>query len=247
MRMARIVAESPATAARRQQEAKEEITRTIHREEEMSREAYWVAALMERKRERRIAALKAAQDTKISQEKEMSRETETRGSPMTLDQMETYKDSQYRRGQRIDMLVAQEFDYKKIADETPMSPEVLKGLQMSVQLTVDQQLQQKLAERRTEREVTRRLALVDSYGEDVYPVGTIISFEKKFDGAPETFTYAVIKGTDTKWFTTGHNHVYGSTLTWDALVEFLVASNPVTSVVIKPEGGATLPAPAVTK
>lgn len=110
--------------------------------------------------------------------------------------------------------------------------------------TVDAEIKRKLQERRNEREVTARLALVDAYGEDTYPVGTVITFEKKFTGVKKTYTYAAIKGDEDKWFSTGHDCVQGATFTWDSLIEFLVTGPfPVKSFVLKAEGGTTVPVP----
>lgn len=109
--------------------------------------------------------------------------------------------------------------------------------------TVDAQLAKKLQERRDEREVTARLALVDAYGEDVYPNGTVITFEKVHTGGGISYTYAVLKATD-KWYATGS---YGSAAihTWDSLVEFLVSgSKPVKTFIVKAEGGVQVPATA---
>lgn len=111
------------------------------------------------------------------------------------------------------------------------------------QSTVDQQIKAKLEERRVEREVTARLALVDGFGEDTYDNGTVITFEKKFTGVKDVYTYAAIKRDD-KWFSTGHDCVSGTTFTWDTLVEFLVTGPfPVASVIIKAAGGTVFPAP----
>lgn len=109
--------------------------------------------------------------------------------------------------------------------------------------TVDAQLKQKLQERRDEREVTARLALVDAYGEDVYPAGTVITFVKKFDRIKDVpYTYAAIKGAGDKWFSTGHDCVQGTTFTWDTLIEFLVTGPfPVKTFIVKAEGGVQVP------
>lgn len=110
---------------------------------------------------------------------------------------------------------------------------------------VDQKIKQEMEKRRVEREVARRLDLVDSYGVDNYDPGTVITFEKKFPSSTKVYTYAVIKATEgDKWFSTGHDCVAGTTLTWDGLVELLVTGEfPVTSVVVKGAGGTQLPAP----
>lgn len=112
--------------------------------------------------------------------------------------------------------------------------------------TVDAQLKQKLQERRDEREVTARLALVDAYGEDVYPVGTVITFDKVYGtiGSGKTYSYAVLKATDGDWYTTGSANNAGR-YNWDTLIEFLVSGpKPVKTFIVKAEGGTEVPATA---
>jgi hypothetical protein len=121
----------------------------------------------------------------------------------------------------------------------------------------DVQVKRVLEERRVEREVQRRLALVDGFGEDVYPEGTVITYKKKYVTTKDKdYTYAVIKNPNGKWYSTGHDHVYGVTFTWDELVEHWVTGpTPVEVVYIKPEGATALPSdnepastePVVTK
>jgi hypothetical protein len=108
--------------------------------------------------------------------------------------------------------------------------------------TVDAQLKQKLQERRDEREVAARLALVDAYGEDVYPVGTVITFDKAHGS--KSYPYAALKAevaTNEQWYTTGAANS-AAIHTWDTLVEFLVSGpKPVKSFILKAEGGTTVP------
>ena len=107
--------------------------------------------------------------------------------------------------------------------------------------TVDAQLKQKLQERRDEREVAARLALVDAYGEDHYPVGTVITFEKAHDKSGLLYPYVALRSGNEIWHLTG---TYGQAAmhNWDSLVEFLVSGpKPVKSFILKAEGGTTVP------
>ena len=108
--------------------------------------------------------------------------------------------------------------------------------------TVDAQLKQKLQERRDEREVAARLALVDAYGEDVYPVGTVITFEKVHNvSRNHPYSYAALKTEDERWYTTGAAN-NAAIHTWDSLVEFLVSGpKPVKNFILKAEGGTEVP------
>lgn len=109
--------------------------------------------------------------------------------------------------------------------------------------TVDAQLKQKLQERRDEREVTARLALVDAYGEDVYPDGTVITFDKLHAEHGQVYSYAVLKAAG-KWYTTG-SYSHAAIHNWDTLVEFLVSGpKPVKTFIVKAEGGVEVPATA---
>lgn len=88
-----------------------------------------------------------------------------------------------------------------------------KAVDEAVKFTLDEQRAGKLLE--------EKLALVEAYGADTLPNGTIMKFDKLFDKNGTVYSYVVLKANN-KWYCTGS--VMGfSRGSWDELVLALVS------------------------
>lgn len=93
--------------------------------------------------------------------------------------------------------------------------------------SADRIVREELHSRRVQALVEAKQTAVEALGDDVYDVGTIISFTKRFGS--KTYTYAAVKGSDKKWHTTSTRE--GVFNDWFALVEWLVSGEyPVTEI-----------------
>ena len=78
------------------------------------------------------------------------------------------------------------------------------------------------------RTAFEKLATVDAYGEDVWEVGTIVTFNKQFAAGGATYTYVAIKATP-GWYATGND---ARPKTWDELVALFTVRGPAPEVLV---------------
>ena len=89
---------------------------------------------------------------------------------------------------------------------------------------VDVRVRQVLLARQVELEVEKRLALIESYGDDNYSENSVIRFQKTFVKGGTKYTYAAIKAGGL-WYTTGPKSPKG--YTWNEFTAWLAATEPV--------------------
>ena len=111
-------------------------------------------------------------------------------------------------------------------------------------VTVDQQVAAEIEKRRKAAELEQKLALVDTYGEDTLPDGSILSFDKQYKAGETIYNYAALKTND-QWYLTGSLNGFMRG-TWDKFVLALISGDfPVDPGNIEVVGsGATLREPA---
>jgi hypothetical protein len=91
----------------------------------------------------------------------------------------------------------------------------------------DAQVRKEIEERETAKLVAEKIALLDGYGEDTFPRGTVLRYTKHFSEGDRGYTYAAIKfSDDDSWANTD-----GERKSWSQLVEWLVQGPcPVASI-----------------
>jgi len=100
----------------------------------------------------------------------------------------------------------------------------------TVRRSINVQVAEQVRAQSVDVEVARRLAIVDSFGADIYPAGTVVKFEKRFSSTPDAraYSYAAIKVANGQWYLTGTT---GSRtgMTWDEFVLYFASGEvPVT-------------------
>lgn len=73
---------------------------------------------------------------------------------------------------------------------------------------------------RNVEKIQAKLEALDKFGEDEFTEGTVLTFDKTFDGM-KYYPYAAIKARDgVTWYTTGSGR-YPNKFDWDGLVDFM--------------------------
>lgn len=100
---------------------------------------------------------------------------------------------------------------------------------------VDNIVREEVEFQRKRAEVQRKLQLIQAYGEDVYPNGTVLQFGKayKYDAmtmeGPRHYEYAALRTADL-WYVTGERAPSG--INWETLVLWLTKGIAVESTEI---------------
>lgn len=94
---------------------------------------------------------------------------------------------------------------------------------------MEQTVEQLIRAKQREKEVARRLAWIEAQGEDSYPDGTIVRFEKKYRG--KTYIYAAIKAKDA-WYATSGNGI-ATVSKWDDFLMWLSEDNPEPKLIVQ--------------
>jgi len=89
-------------------------------------------------------------------------------------------------------------------------------------VSVEQTVEQIIREKQKQKEVDRRLAWIEAQGEDTYADGTIVRFEKKWNG--KTYLYAAIRANNL-WYATSGNGV-ATMMNWQDFLMWLSEDNP---------------------
>lgn len=93
--------------------------------------------------------------------------------------------------------------------------------------SVDMKVAQAIQAKKDQEELTRKLALVEAYGDDVYEDGTMVRFTKEFANSDLEYVYVAVKCID-KWYLTGTINKQGHS--WEEFVMFLVSGISVEPV-----------------
>jgi hypothetical protein len=66
-----------------------------------------------------------------------------------------------------------------------------------------------------------RLVALDRFGSDDWPVGTVLTFDKRYGGSAYStkYRFAAIKTGVTAWYVTGNRH---GVMTWDSLTSLIL-------------------------
>jgi hypothetical protein len=73
---------------------------------------------------------------------------------------------------------------------------------------VDAEVRRRMEEDISQVEIEKRLQMIRDFGDDVYDDGYVFRLTKRFVEGGTAYTYAAIKATNDKWYTTG-KMVYG--------------------------------------
>jgi hypothetical protein len=79
-------------------------------------------------------------------------------------------------------------------------------------------------------EIKARLVALDSFGQDDWPIGTVLTFDKQYGGRPTgtKYRFAAIKTGFTSWYVTGRN---SGPMTWESLTSLILdRENEIPSV-----------------
>lgn len=91
--------------------------------------------------------------------------------------------------------------------------------------TADRNVKAEIEKREVERVTAEKIALVDAFGEDTFPVNTVIRFDKQYGKGSKAYTYVAVKFDDGEtgtWRTSSH-YDGDNNRPWSSLVELLVS------------------------
>lgn len=88
---------------------------------------------------------------------------------------------------------------------------------------------------RVQAEVSRRIKMMEDYGNDMFPDGCVLGFTRTFQESEKAYAYVALKA-DNKWYVTGKENV-PTGMTWAEFVSWMVGHPtanpvPVTSVAV---------------
>jgi len=95
---------------------------------------------------------------------------------------------------------------------------------IDIQAQIERHVSEELYKRKVEEGVQKMLRLIEQFGEDTHPEGTVLKFIKLFEGTDRAYTYLALKA-GSRWHLSG-TRTTNQTVSWEELVQFLVRGIP---------------------
>jgi hypothetical protein len=128
-------------------------------------------------------------------------------------------------GDQTEYNTAGDMSITRLGSKARPMPGRSRGVSEVDRAVAEQMRQREEEERQTvlDAQVEAKLALIESYGDDVYPDGQVFSFDKRYPDSEHRYAYAGIKAANV-WYLTG---IQGKRFNWSGLVTWLVSDHPV--------------------